>query len=157
MEARLRGARKDLEALYVARAIVDELTAERASLTAGTESAKAERDSFAALICELEVVAATHDGELDFVVLAQQLLTVRSEAGEERVNSAQFRTLEELDKTCKPWVLAEGFNQSVGSSRIVGLVHAKSGYASSRSIPPSYPGVKAWSSRRYVTCVTVFF
>lgn len=59
----VRAAEEDTEALCVTCARVDELTAERASLTAGTENAKTKCDTLTTLICKLDAVAATRDGE----------------------------------------------------------------------------------------------
>lgn len=61
LEEHVHTAEEDSRALHVARAHVHELTAERASLTAGTEYGKAEQDTLAARIRELQVAAATQD------------------------------------------------------------------------------------------------
>lgn len=53
--------------LCVGRARIEELTAERASLTAWTEQAKAEHDTLASCICEPEGAATIPDRK--FVVL----------------------------------------------------------------------------------------
>lgn len=56
-------AEQDSKDLRVARACLDELTAEPASLAVGTEQAKANRDNLAANIFECQFAAATGDGE----------------------------------------------------------------------------------------------
>lgn len=57
----------DFEALITTSARDAEFAAERASLPSGTEQAKAERDTFATRIWELEAAAVGFDGELDVV------------------------------------------------------------------------------------------
>lgn len=51
-------AEGDSEALSVGRACLEDLTSERAWMTVETEQAKAEPDTFATRIHELEVAAA---------------------------------------------------------------------------------------------------
>lgn len=53
LEERMRTDEEDSEVLRVAHARVDELTAQRALLAAGTLRAKADRDTMADRICEL--------------------------------------------------------------------------------------------------------
>lgn len=64
LEKGVLAADKDSEALRVVRAHVEDLTAERASLNPKTEQVHVERDHSPARICELEIVAATRDGEI---------------------------------------------------------------------------------------------
>lgn len=66
----VRADKEDSELLCVVRARVDELTAERALLTAKTVQEIAEGDTLAARIGELEVTAATRNGELAVMVRA---------------------------------------------------------------------------------------
>lgn len=53
LEEHVHASGEDSKALHVARALVDDLTAEHASLTTGTEQAKAEHNTLATRICEL--------------------------------------------------------------------------------------------------------
>lgn len=70
LEKSVHEAEEDLEALRVAHARVDELTAESASLTAGTDQAKAERDTLSARVRKLKVAVATRYREVRVVVWA---------------------------------------------------------------------------------------
>lgn len=78
----------DSESLCMEREHVDELTAKRASLTAGTEQSKAERENLAARTPELEVTAGTHDGDLRNLVRAVLSLKGHVAAGNNRANTA---------------------------------------------------------------------
>lgn len=62
LEGCMRASEEDLKALRVGCVRVDELTPERASLTAWSKQLKAERDNLAARICELEGAAERRNG-----------------------------------------------------------------------------------------------
>lgn len=111
----------------MARARVNELTAECASLAAWTEQEKVECYTLAARICELEVDAATHDAELSLVLLARRLLKAWAEAGEDRANNAEAGACETMDKMYKLQQLVEGLNQIVSGEcgDVAGLVRAE--------------------------------
>lgn len=86
------------EALGVAPAPVEELTADFAQLTAGTEHAKEECDTLAARIHEQEVSAAPLDGEFGFVGQAVRSLKDLVAAGEEWASTAEIRAVGTLCK-----------------------------------------------------------
>lgn len=77
--------------LCVARARIKELTAEHASSSSGTETAKAEGDTLNARIRELEVATATRDEELGVAVQVVRSRKSRVAAGEEREHNEWTR------------------------------------------------------------------
>lgn len=91
-----------------------QLTAERASLSAGTEQARAEHDTFATCIHEREVTAATRDEELDVVVQGELYLKSLIAAGEYRPSTAGDRAHETLNKISELQALVERRNRTVG-------------------------------------------
>lgn len=80
-------AEEESEALSVARARVNKLRAERASLKSWTKQEKVDRDTFANLISELESAAASQDVQLGLVVRALWSLDDCVAAGENRPNT----------------------------------------------------------------------
>lgn len=91
----------DLYALCVACASVEEVMAEWASLTAGTEYAKGEHDTLAVRIGELVVAALTRNGVLGESVRSVRLLKGRTAAGKDRASTLQARAREALDNISK--------------------------------------------------------
>lgn len=81
LEERMSVAEDDLESLRVACVRVDKLTAERASLAAGTDPAKLESGTLAARIRDLEVAAGTRYRELGVVVQSVRTLKGPMAAG----------------------------------------------------------------------------
>lgn len=67
-------------------------------MTAGTEQAKADRDTLDARIRELEVAAVTYDGDMGVVMRAVWSSRGLVAAGEDKANSAKTRAREMLDK-----------------------------------------------------------
>lgn len=117
LEVRVCAAEEDYKALCVGRNIVEELVAERTSLTAGTEQAITERETLAARIQELEVAAATRNEAFGVVVSALQSLKglkYRVAAGEGRANKAKNQASETLIKMSELWTLVEVLSQKVG-------------------------------------------
>lgn len=106
---------------------VEKLTAERESLTVGTEKKKVEHDTLAARIRELKVVAATKHRELGIVV--RVMLSSRAFAAddEDRANAAVARARETLYKMYEFRKLVRAVNRNVGGKRllVVRLVDAE--------------------------------
>lgn len=113
LEERVCTDGEDSGALRAARARVNELTAERASLTSGTEQAKGERDTLAPRICKLEGPATTFEGEIGIVVRAVRSLKSRVAEGEDRVSTEEVRARETLDKMSKLRAPVKGLNRTV--------------------------------------------
>lgn len=74
-------AQEDLEALWVVHAFVDMLIVGFFSLTAETEQAKAEHDTWTICIIQLEVARSTQEGDLAFLWAAQWLKSHVADAG----------------------------------------------------------------------------
>lgn len=94
VEECVRATDEYLESLRVARASVDELTDERASLTAGAEQAKAAHDALKSCTRGLEVPAAPSGRQLGVLLWAMQLSKGRATATEDRGNTAKARAPE---------------------------------------------------------------
>lgn len=108
LKERVCVAEEDSEAHCVVHVRVDELKAELASLTAGTEQEKAECDILATCIRELEVAATTRDGEVGFLVRPVQSLEGLVVSGKDRANTAEGRAHEKLDKYSNFGQLSKG-------------------------------------------------
>lgn len=113
----MRAAVKDSEVFSVGRVRVDERTAERAMLTAGTAQAKAEHETLASCILELENAAATCEGELVVVVRVVCYLRVCVAVGKDRANAAEDQARETLKKISELRALVEGLNWTVVDKR----------------------------------------
>lgn len=98
----------DEEALYVARACDDELTAERVSWDTRAEQAKAERYILDNCIHELEADAATRNGEFGVIVRPVRSLEECVPACESHGSTVEVRARENLDKVSKFRFLVEG-------------------------------------------------
>lgn len=111
----------------MARASVEELTDERASLIAATEQEMAESDAWAARIPKLEVAAAKCDLELRVVLRAVRSSKGCVAAGEDKVNTTKARAHETLDKMSKLQKVVEGRNGNFNGehSCVVELVDAE--------------------------------
>lgn len=118
LKEHVSAAEEYLGALCVARACVDKLTADRASLTAGTEQVKAECDPLAAFIRELEVAAATCKAELGVVVRAVRSLKGRAAACKDRDNTVQDRARKKLDKMSRLRRFVEVLNGIFSGERL---------------------------------------
>lgn len=154
-------AEDDSRTFCVACERADKVKAERVSTSWGIEQAKAERDSLAARIRELEAAAATQYGEVGVRVQAVLSLKGRIASGEDRANTEEVPACETLEKMSELRALLEGLSTNVGSecARVVGLgdaelVHVRLGITAALSergatvsegickVPDSFP-VKA--------------
>lgn len=77
LEERVTEVEEGLEALRMARACIEELTAERTSLAAGSEQSEVECSTLAPRTCEWNAAGATHDREIGGAVLAKWSLEGR--------------------------------------------------------------------------------
>lgn len=127
LKKRVHAAEKDLEVLRVTCACVEKLMAECASLTEGTEQAKAERGTLASRIHELEATAATGHGDLGFAGRTVWSLKGRVAAGGDSANTAEAQARKTLDKMFELRALVEGLNQTVGGehARVTRLADAE--------------------------------
>lgn len=79
----------------------------------GSQQTKADCDTLAARICELEVAAETRYIELGIVVRAVRSLKGGFAAGEHRANNAEARVRETLDRMSKLCALVNWLDGTV--------------------------------------------
>lgn len=101
------------EGLCLAHVPVEKLTAERAFLASRAEQAQAEREALANLVCELQVDAATGDGELGIIVRGVQSLKERVVVGETRENTWEAQARETLKRMSELRLLVERLTLTV--------------------------------------------
>lgn len=86
----------DSEVLRIGHTRVDELTAERVSLSAGAERKDPEHETFATCVCELDADAATRVRESGIIVQAIRSLKEPVLAGKASANMAETRAHQTL-------------------------------------------------------------
>lgn len=97
----VRAAEKRSGSLRMARAGVDYMKGEDASLATMTEQAKVERETLAVCIHEQKGRTTTQDAELAVVVRCEQEVTGCLAAGEERANTAGSWPCRRFEKMSK--------------------------------------------------------
>lgn len=137
LEECVRGAENDSEALREAHTPVDGLNVERGLLTAGTDQANADRDTFAARFLERDVPSPTRKRELGAGRLAVRSSKIEVAAGEDKANTAEARAYDTLDEMSELWLLVNRRNGTIccERERTAGPVNAELVHA--------WPGISA--------------
>lgn len=101
----------------VPQAHVDELTTYRHHIISGTDQEKVERDTLADRILQLEVDAATPDGEMSVDERSMWLFNRPAVACKNLVNTAEAQGQHTLNKMSELQPLVHGLTLTVGSER----------------------------------------